>query len=402
MNNAKLAEKSFCTINFLPLSEEQFTFLLAFYKVTKKTELKKFLKNGFSNIYINPSDLSIQYPKGTNFEEIRPLLIEAKSIKNEARKIRLKESKIKAKEWLKLNKGNFNNFVLPLMAQKAGFSFEALPKKTVVQKGKMIESKHNPQLYNRIERMSFCNARFGRIRKAFAGTNSMYAGIRTDTNGMSGWNCVSWHYADFTAIINPQNTSVWVEYADGTEENITMWKHFAKINGKVFKFEIEKVFDISQEAKFEILTHFNRGNVLNVYKDKNDWCYQDRESKELYHFDNKIKYWRTRNPFIIALSAFKKRRAIAKEKASAKELELRCFSNLDKFFVSVEDSIQSGNCVPYTNTTRIDVMNKLGIDTNLVIAVRADVLMNIRNDFYSKRAVWFSFITHYKEKSLAW
>ena len=401
MNNANLTEKPFCTINSLALSLEQHNFLLAFYKVSDKKALRKFLSNGYNNISIN-YDLSISYPNGVDFEEIRPLLIAEKTKQVEAKKLADEKAKIAVKKWLKENAFKYPSFVVPLMARKAYFDYEVLPKKLLAQKGQMLQSGHNQKLFDRIKHSAYNNADFGRLKKTYEGSNSMYPSVRTETNGGSGWDCVKWHYADFTAIINPQKTKIWVKYANGSEENITIWKHFAKINGKTRKFDVEKTTKITQQAKLHILSHFNRGNVLNIVKDSADWCYQDKETKELYHFDSEISNWRTRNPFTIAVTAFKKRRIIAREQAKQKELENRCFSNLDKFFVSYEDSIQAGNCVPHTDSTRINVMNQLGINTDLFIAVRADVLMNTRNDFYSKRAVWFSFTSHYKEKSLAW
>lgn len=404
MNNAKLTEKSFCTINFLALSEEQYTFLLSFYKAKDKRSLKKYLRNGYKEIKISThySDLLVDYPDGTDFEEIRPLLVAAKQQKMEAKKLADEKTKVKLKKWIKANRSKYPSFVMPLMAREAGFSFELLSKQVLNQKGQMLLEWHNKSLLNRITRMAFNNADFGRLRKKYEGNNSMYPSIRTESEG-SGWDCVRWHYADFTAIINPPKTKVWVKYADGTEENITLWRNFTKINGKFLKLKTEtKTTKISQVAKLEILTHFNRGGVLNVVMNGVDWCYQDQETKELYHFDNEISNWRTRNPFTIAVTAFKKRRIAARDQAKQKAFESLCFSNLDKIFVSVEDSLQSGNCQSNTLSTRIDVMKELGLDPETIIAVRADVLMDVRNDNYSKRAVWYSFTNHYKEKSLAW
>lgn len=71
---------------------------------------------------------------------------------------------------------------------------------------------------------------------------------------------------------------------------------------------------------------------------------------------------------------------ITREKKNNKRAE---FKPLKTVWVSIEDSLKAGNCLPGTEAAARVVREKLGN----ISAVRADVLLSIRDDYHTRKAV---------------
>lgn len=71
---------------------------------------------------------------------------------------------------------------------------------------------------------------------------------------------------------------------------------------------------------------------------------------------------------------------LIRERKNNKKAELK---NLKNVWVCVDDSIKSGNCIPGTESMASIIRSKLGN----VEAVRADILLSIRDDYYTRKAV---------------
>lgn len=69
---------------------------------------------------------------------------------------------------------------------------------------------------------------------------------------------------------------------------------------------------------------------------------------------------------------------------------------LNKIFVERQDSLNAGNCTYETDSFIDELISKLGLE-NRNIALRADVLLQIRNDNFTKRAVVKSYLTRYSK-----
>jgi hypothetical protein len=115
-----------------------------------------------------------------------------------------------------------------------------------------------------------------------------------------------------------------------------------------------------------------------------------KQGNEEYHFDilDVITYdidgTQPLKEFIFeVLEALQKRRL---EKISQKEL----FEKASKVFVGIEDSIESGNCQYGTN----QFILKHRIDTNKIGGIRGDVLLEMENSNFTKRAVNHAILAH--------
>ena len=97
-----------------------------------------------------------------------------------------------------------------------------------------------------------------------------------------------------------------------------------------------------------------------------------------YHLSN---FPRTKGSYYNAVEAAVVAYRIRREKQ--KEIELKN-KKLSIVWVTVEDSLAAGNCIPVTKKMELLVQRKL---KGKVAAVRADVLLSIRDDNYTYRAI---------------
>ncbi|WP_152184433.1 hypothetical protein [Sulfurimonas indica] len=115
-----------------------------------------------------------------------------------------------------------------------------------------------------------------------------------------------------------------------------------------------------------------------------------KQGNEEYHFDicdviaRDIDGTQTLREFIVeVLEALEKRRL---EKISQAEL----FEKASRVFIGIADSIQAGNCEYGTN----QFIAKHHIDTSKIGGIRGDVLLEMENSSFTKRAVNHAIIAH--------
>jgi hypothetical protein len=115
-------------------------------------------------------------------------------------------------------------------------------------------------------------------------------------------------------------------------------------------------------------------------EDYEEYCIIDKDGEE-YHFDI-VQYITDTTSFTTpkiwlqnVLSLMEKRKKFLSSK------EEKDYAN--KVFVSIEDSLKSGNCVPGT----MGMVRLIKIDPNKIGGIRGDQLLSARNDKYTRRAV---------------
>ena len=111
-----------------------------------------------------------------------------------------------------------------------------------------------------------------------------------------------------------------------------------------------------------------------------------KQDQDEYHFNiaeviaDDITGEQSLKGFIVeALEALEKRRL---EKITQKEL----YEKASRVFVSVEDSLESGNCKFGT----MQFISKHGIDLNKIGGIRGDYLLNIEKSNFTTRAVQYA------------
>lgn len=224
-----------------------------------------------------------------------------------------------------------------------------------------------------------------RYRKIYKGNNCLSPGMRTDTNGKYGWDEVVWHYADYTAIINPAKNKI--AYRTDKSDNFEIFsiiRNKMMVRGKVYSSPI-----IPKKITLKPHTLRRYYTIAIPQYSSITWVW-DREEKAGYYMHNGEKYHTPQNPtgttqarkyFYEAVEAFRKRRNERIEKSK----EDKIFANLDKIFVEIEDSINAGNCKVSTNEWSEKMKNQVGATGEC--AIRADLIWNLRNDSYARRAI---------------
>lgn len=160
-----------------------------------------------------------------------------------------------------------------------------------------------------------------------------------------------------------------------------------------FKIEVEKYSQLEDSSKhvynhlallkrlekrydYELVQSFVSNSIQTI-------AWSIKQSKDEYHFNiteiiaEDITGNNTLKEFLVeALEALNTRRL---ERITRKEL----YEKAEKVFVSVEDSLESGNCKFGT----MQFISKHGIDLNKIGGIRGDYLLNIENSNFTMRAV---------------
>jgi len=94
------------------------------------------------------------------------------------------------------------------------------------------------------------------------------------------------------------------------------------------------------------------------------------------------RYFAPRTALLSAAYVWRKQYAA---KIAAKRHADEIESRLTSTYVSIEDSIRAGNCAPLTESFAADIWRTIGAAGPC--AVRADIVLEKRNDTYTHRAI---------------
>lgn len=181
--------------------------------------------------------------------------------------------------------------------------------------------------------------------------------------------------------------------------SIEFLKAYKKAIDSKFKIREDLKIEVEKYSQFEESTHNIYNHLALLKRLEKRYNYQLTQSfvsnsmqtrtwsikqdQDEYHFNiaeviaDDITGEQSLKGFIVeALEALEKRRL---EKITQKEL----YEKASKVFVSVEDSLESGNCKFGT----MQFISKHGIDLNKIGGIRGDYLLDIENSNFTMRAV---------------
>lgn len=233
---------------------------------------------------------------------------------------------------------------------------------------------------------AFNRAPWGRERKRYEGKFSLTPGIRTTDNGKWGWDKVVWHYADYT-LIAPQKTrrgELYTMYYVSPDQK----RHIVFVSPHYYRIDNEQPQKLvcKQSEATPLPVHIQR-QLLAPHTPSVLTIQYDRTAKSLmlvdalseqYHLKEMRRGTDAARQVREALTAFRKRRA---ERISTLQPEM--------VWVSVEDSLEAGNCRSETEKYAARLHAELGADGQLG-AVRGDIILALRNDNYTRRAVGYA------------
>jgi len=239
-----------------------------------------------------------------------------------------------------------------------------------------------------IREAAFYRAPWGRLRKCYRGDNSTHAGIRTETNGKSGWDCVSWHYADYTAIVSRDGKQIYVVYPDRSSEIVRLSpnRSIARVDGLIVRNKINIATPPAIRAHH--LRRYYSAPLRGLAPVRWEWSreekagyYLETTTGEKYHTEPRptgpaAKYYRA------AIEAFRKRREehekTARREAAREFLRVRGRDIL----ITADDSVSSGNCPAGTQSFAQRLRDEYGLQ----YVIPAPLLLKIRRDSFTERA----------------
>lgn len=288
----------------------------------------------------------------------------------------------------KIYKNEPRNKNIPLYVLKRRFNESSLYK---------LENSGKKVVCYGIRSLAFQNADWGRLRKKNSGDSSLYAGIRTETNGKSGWDCVSDHYADYVLIKSPDNKKIFIQFKGTSIEKALCNNRFV-LNGQVYNLVSKKQTSFNT-ARIQCKILKKAGFQAKVVRQTEDLVAfgSDKSSKtgQLYCIVkwNNTHWYHCENQHLISVCDLKAKFDKFTKVENEKQLNEKCMllikNQPEKIWVSKEDSLQAGNCLPGTELFEKIVNRKLQTDF-IIGAVRADVLLSIRSDNFVLKAVQYA------------
>jgi hypothetical protein len=232
---------------------------------------------------------------------------------------------------------------------------------------------------------------WGRNRKHSRGDSTAFAPrVREESNGKSGWDRVVFRYADYLAVINPQRTKIAVQVRGEDKIQICAYRN------RRFFFEGQLIAPprrVSESYKLTIRDTMRRmrnaGFEAKLVRQTADMVSsgsgESLRRGDLYCVvaDGLGGWYHCQ----LSDSPERVRRALADRRINSRNAELDALikSQPARIWVSVEDSLAAGNCKAGTQNFVSTVLEKLQ-PAGEIGAVRADVLLSIRNDDFTRRA----------------
>lgn len=269
---------------------------------------------------------------------------------------------------------------------------------------------------NALMNHAYDHAPWGRLRKCRYGEANVFpARIRTESTG-SGWNKVSRHYADYGCVIHPDGTKLayqvfgsdrWI-VARVRRDSLSGVQRFFGPGHRLMSLDSRsKNFDDPPRPQFlrrlkNILCRAGYVAKLGYQSSSDvlrgdpifDWSTPaDNKSLVLVVDLGELGTYHVGNSYgerliVCHLRAIERERRRQTLDARRQQLLNELLASGPRFFVGFNDSIEGGNCVPGTTAGADQIRRHLGLTADQAGGIRADVLLGIRDDHYTRHAIY--------------
>ena len=240
--------------------------------------------------------------------------------------------------------------------------------------------------------MAYSAVEWGRLRKHSRGDGTASAPrVRHETNGKTGWDCVTWRYADYLCVMSPDGKRVAVQ-VDG--KPITLHAVFRRrclyrgVRVQLVRPNPASVASFTPRATARRLrlhgydARVVRQTPASVASGLGDNCRTGGQIVVIV--PDGLGGWYHAS---VGQSAESVRSALAKRRVVAKQAELDSAiqSAGDRIWVTMADSLAAGNCQSGTNGFLDDLLKTIGA-TGEVGAATASAILATRDNEFSRRA----------------
>lgn len=227
---------------------------------------------------------------------------------------------------------------------------------------------------------------WGRLRKHSRGSGDAFQPrVTEEDNGKTGWHRVVRRFACYLCVISPDRKSIAIQAKTGDKIAIH------KIRNGCFLHDRQRHWinarrttdwNLTEETA-KIMARALRRRLpagLDCTNDGRKVYVTEKSTGELYHFD----CW-SHAPLSVVREAFEKRAILRRQEARNAEIDRLLADRAAFVWVEYSDSILSGNCESESRRFRESLQKQLSAEGELG-AVRADIILAMRDDNYTRRA----------------
>lgn len=235
---------------------------------------------------------------------------------------------------------------------------------------------------------------WGRLRKHSCGNATAFAPrVRESDNGKSGWDKVVFRYADYLCVVSPDGRKIAVQVDKQPIEVHTLLRGRFLFRGELIILFYQQCSQITYATQLRARCKLLRraGYDARIVRQTKEMV--SAGSGESLRSGGRIECvvpdglggWY----HVSARESVENvRQALVRRRINARndELDKQIKQSANSIWVTVDDSLAAGNCVPGTDAFKSTLLGRLQADGE-VGAVRADVILALRADQFTMRAV---------------
>lgn len=256
---------------------------------------------------------------------------------------------------------------------------------------------------NKLAGMAYEAVDWGRLRKRGTGKSSVWgAHMREESNGKSGWDRVVWRYADYGLVLSPDGKKIAVQVKSGAKWQVRpVWRKRFQFAGQLvnmndpfdnrYRIRLRDCKRLLVAAGFD--AYLARQSAEQISAGSGERGRDSDHKRVLVVNLGKYGYYHAVARADVVACV---RSALAARKDSFRKEQIERFlSSGGVVFVAIDDSLAAGNCRPGSDAFAEVVRKHLGVESaDAIGAVRSDVLLQLRDDQFVRRAIYSAAVRH--------
>lgn len=254
-----------------------------------------------------------------------------------------------------------------------------------------------------LSRIAHYSVDWGRLRKHSGGNATAFAPrVREETNGKTGWDCVTWRHADYLSVLSPDGHTIAIQTDSSPIELHSVYRNQCLYRGERVYLKLRDAYRpyrvtlrdtcrlLRRHGYDSRMVHQSADMVSAGSGDST----RDRSHQLYCVIPDGIGGWYhvTAGQSVESIRATLANR---RQTQQAAEIDAAVDRVADRLWVCVDDSLSSGNCYPGTNQFRQSIQSVLSADGELG-AVTAATILSLRDDQFTRRACRAAYVRQYR------